>query len=290
MLRPFIIILFSCLVLSISSCKNREIPTPRNEAELCNWIKENVAVGIKDSIDASSVDIYEWIYIATGKVDSLPKVYERAGLIDVNTQFSIEKYSQYIAEPSEFEPICYKTMDETMYILGGFYHTPDTVYEPKEIRMDGSHHQRQPFSLTIKNGYANYWQLHGEWPVGFRTYFSLWYFLAGYIPTEDSYIAACRYKTSGSPIINEGSSIFFLNKEGKIVALVPLMDYDIIMQYINQSYWNAFASTHSAEEIQRHLDYVVPLGSGECVDRNGTEYYNGLIITYGTDFGSWKTR
>lgn len=287
-MRNFFVIIILCgLSLTFSSCLKSADRKPKNRVELCNWLKESVTDGIEDSTQASSVEVYEWVYVAAGKLDSIHEAYKAEGLCDGDIDSA--RYYSEIIYPDELESVAYQTFGNEQYLLGGFFHEPYAVYVPKDIRMDGTHRKRFPESVMTKDGYANYWQLDGEWPVWLRVYFELWYFFAGYIPTTDSYIVACRYRCKNSPRISEGSSIFFLDSDGEIVTLIPLMCFDEIMRYLNRSYWELFASTHSYEEILEHLDHVVPLGDGHAVDRFGVEYTkDGNKVHYGTDFGEWR--
>lgn len=171
----FVIIILCGLSLTFSSCLKSADRKPKNRVELCNWLKESVTDGIEDSTQASSVEVYEWVYVAAGKLDSIHEAYKAEGLCDGDIDSA--RYDSEIIYPDELESVAYQTFGNEQYLLGGFFHEPYAVYVPKDIRMDGTHRKRFPESVMTKDGYANYWQLDGEWSVWLRVYFELWYFL-----------------------------------------------------------------------------------------------------------------
>ncbi len=275
------------LMCVISLSCSRQPSAPCNEDELTALIKEYTTQALRDSIsDSRSLVIDEWIYIATGRLDSLRNCYEKEGLFVPPAD---DRYTDYVIDVSEYEDIFYRNYTDELYITGGFHHQPDTIKIPRDIHIDGRKIHRHPSSHLSKNGYANYWQLAGEYPVDSRVYFSLWYFAEGYIPKTDSYIAAVRYHYNDSGIELSNASIILLDDKGKLVDELAMQPYHELMRTINSLYWQEFAAQHSPDDIEEHIDDVVLLGDGHAVDISGYEYdKEELPVNYGDVFGSWR--
>ena len=226
------------------SCQNntQDVPIFKTQKELTEWIKSIVIKNIKDSVSAKSVDIIEWTYIATANVDSIKDIYLQKGLLDNNDR---DKYTEFIINVDEHEKWAYKVLGDA-YLLGGFFHEPCVVSNLKEIHMGGDN-EKHPICLRINEiymdsvfimePYANYWQLNNDRPVSLRTYFGLWRSFVGWLPQGNSYIAACKFKCNGSAKIDGGRSIFFINGNGVVIYMIPMLDFAQIMRIINKDYW-----------------------------------------------------
>ena len=248
---------------------------------------------IKDSVSAKSVDIIEWTYIATANVDSIKDIYLQKGLLDNNDS---DKYSEFIINVDEHEQWAYKVLGDA-YLLGGFFHEPCAVSVLKDIHMGGDN-EKHPIclrineiymdSVFIKEPYANYWQLNNDCPVSFRTYFGLWRSFVGWLPQGNSYIAACKFKCNGSPKIDGGWSIFFINGNGVVIYMIPMLDFAQIMRIINKDYWWEIIESFTPEYSKKYMDSLLPIHGG-FVDKFGTEYNrNGKEIRYSKEFGEWS--
>lgn len=277
------------------SCQNntQDVPIFKTQKELTEWIKSIVIKNIKDSVSAKSVDIIEWTYIATANVDSIKDIYLQKGLLDNNDS---DKYSEFIINVDEHEQWAYKVLGDA-YLLGGFFHEPCAVSVLKDIHMGGDN-EKHPIcirineiymdSVFIKEPYANYWQLNNDCPVSFRTYFGLWRSFVGWLPQGNSYIAACKFKCNGSAKIDGGRSIFFINGNGVVVYMIPMLDFAQIMRIINKDYWWEIIESFTPEYSKKYMDSLLPIHGG-FVDKFGTEYNrNGKEIRYGKEFGEWS--
>lgn len=269
------------------------MPIFKTQKELTEWIKSIVIKNIKDSVSAKSVDIIEWTYIATANVDSIKDIYLQKGLLDNNDS---DKYSEFIINVDEHEQWAYKVLGDA-YLLGGFFHEPCAVSVLKDIHMGGDN-EKHPIcirineiymdSVFIKEPYANYWQLNNDCPVSFRTYFGLWRSFVGWLPQGNSYIAACKFKCNGSLKIDGGWSIFFINGNGVVVYMIPMLDFAQIMRIINKDYWWEIIESFTPEYSKKYMDSLLPIHGG-FVDKFGTEYNrNGKEIRYGKEFGEWS--
>ncbi len=275
------------------SCKNntQDAPTYKTKKELTDWIKSKVIKTIKDSVSAKSVEITEWTYIATANVDSIKDIYIKNGLFDNNDR---DKYNEFIIDVDEHEKWAYEVLGDA-YLLGGFFHEPYAVYDLKEIHIRGEN-EKHPIclrineiyidSVHIKEPYAYYWQLNNNgWPVSLRAYFGLWCSFVGWLPQGNSYIAACKYKCTGSPKIEGGWSIFFINGNGVVVHMIPMLDFAQIMRIINKDYWWSIIESFPPEYSKKYMGSPLPINGG-FVDRFGTEYdEEGEERKYGKDFG-----
>ena len=277
------------------SCQNntQDVPIFKTQKELTEWIKSIVIKNIKDSVSAKSVDIIEWTYIATANVDSIKDIYLQKGLLDNNDS---DKYSEFIINVDEHEQWAYKVLGDA-YLLGGFFHEPCAVSVLKDIHMGGDN-EKHPIcirineiymdSVFIKEPYANYWQLNNDCPVSFRTYFGLWRSFVGWLPQGNSYIAACKFKCNGSAKIDGGRSIFFINGNGVVIYMIPMLDFAQIMRIINKDYWWEIIESFTPEYSKKYMDSLLPIHGG-FVDKFGTEYNrNGKEIRYGKEFGEWS--
>ena len=143
-------------------------------------------------------------------------------------------------------------------------------------------------SVHIKEPYVNYWQLNNKgWPVSVRAYFGLWRSFVGWLPQGHSYIAACKYKCTGSPKIEGGWSIFFINGNGVVVHIIPMLDFAQIMRIINKDYWWSIIESFPSEYRQKYIDSPLPVCTG-YVDKFGTEYdREGEERKYGKEFGEY---
>lgn len=292
-----IIVLVFTMNIVFPSCQNnaQDVPTYKTKEDLTDWIKTKVIKTIEDSVLAESVEIEEWTYIATANVDSIKDVYIKKGLFDNNNK---DKYVEFIIDVDKHEKWAYKTLDGGLYLLGGFCHEPYTVYCLKEIHMAGEN-ERTPFCLRINevymdsvhlinDPYVNYWQLNNNgWPVSFRAYFGLWYSFIGGLPLGNSYIAACKYKCTGSPKIDSGWSIFFINGNGVVFHMIPMLDFAQIMRTINKDYWSGIIEILPPEYGQKYKDSLLPIEGG-YVDKYGTQYNRkGEDVRYGEELGEW---
>ncbi len=291
-------LLISVLVFTMnttfSSCQNNKQDTPayKTKNELTDWIKSSVIKNIKDSVSAKSVEIEEWSYIATANVDSIKDIYIKNGLFDNNQK---DKYNEFIINVDNHEKWAYETLDGGLYLLGGFFHEPYTEYGLKEIHMVGEN-ESHPICLRINETYmdsvhntepyVNYWQLNKDgWTVSHRTYFGLWFSFIGGLPLGNSYIAACKYKCTGSPKIDGGWSIFFINGDGVVFHMIPMLDYAQIMRTINKDYWRGIIEILPPEYGQKYQNSLLPIERG-YVDKYGTQYnYRGEEVRYGKEFG-----
>ncbi len=279
------------------SCQNNAqgVPTFKTKEELAYWIKTKVIKTIEDSVSAESVEIEEWTYIATANVDSIKDIYIKKGLFNNNDK---DKYDEFIIDVDKHEKWAYKTLDGGLYLLGGFCHEPYTFYSLKEIHIGGEN-EKTPFCLRINevymdsvhlinDPYVNYWQLNNNgWPVSFRAYFGLWYSFIGGLPLGNSYIAACKYKCNGSPKIDSGWSIFFINGNGVVFHMIPMLDFAQIMRIINKDYWWSIIESFPPEYQQKYIDSPLPVHIG-YVDKFGTEYdREGKERKYGKEFGDF---
>ena len=277
------------------SCQNntQDVPIFKTKMELTDWIKSTVIKNIKDSMSAKSVEIIEWTYIATANVDSIKDIYLQKGLLDNKDR---DKYTEFIINVDEHEKWAYKVLGDA-YLLGGFFHEPCVVSNLKEIHMGGDN-EKHPICLRINEiymdsvfimePYANYWQLNNDRPVSLRTYFGLWRSFVGWLPQGNSYIAACKFKCNGSLKIDGGWSIFFINGNGVVVYMIPMLDFAQIMRIINKDYWWEIIESFTPEYSKKYMDSLLPIHGG-FVDKFGTEYNrNGKEIRYSKEFGEWS--
>lgn len=298
-MRATLLICVLAFIMNIvfPSCQNnaQDVPIYKTKEELTEWIKSEVIKTIKDSVSAKSVEIEEWTYIATANVDTIRDFFVEKGLFNNADK---DNYSEFIINVDEHEHWAYKTLDGGLYLLGGFCHEPYTVYRLKEIHMGGEN-ERPPFCLRtnevyvdsvhiVKDPYVNYWQLNNNGrPVSFRAYFGLWHSFVGWLPQGNSYIAACKYKCTGSPKIDGGWSVFFINGNGVVFHMIPMLDFAQIMRIINKDYWWSIIESFPTEYSKKYMDSLLPVHGG-FVDKFGTEYNrDGEEFRYGKDFGDW---
>lgn len=151
------------LSIVLSSCTNESKQKVSSREGIVDWISDIIAKNETDSLnpDKSTLEV-SIEFLAVSKIDSSKSYFYDCGIISYPDNGTFSKLS---SDTPSYEEHQYNTLPNDLYLAGGFSHEPDTVIM-RDIHI-GIEPIRDPISALCKKGYANYWQLKGEWPFFF---------------------------------------------------------------------------------------------------------------------------